>query len=379
METNNNLQLRTNGSVRMTVTNTGEVGIGTQAPTDAIGNTKLNITDGHTVVSNNYGFLSENSTNDGIGAGIDTRTDDGMEFYTSGESRGIITAAGRFGIGFTSPTEKVTVQTGSVYADGLGGYDSNRGFLLGENNTGPAFGFVYNGAGSGSDNRAHIKEMLSGDTSVIMTFKGNGFVGVGTSDPQQPLDVQGTIKGLDLIYATEGDQSISISNNASGGYVRLDVGGSGHSQDHIVIGDIEDPDNNVGIGTASPTALLEVASSTVKKVGGGTWTATSDIRLKKNVVGYADGLAEVLRIRPVEFQYNELSGYDTSEVHVGVIAQELQQVTPYMVSMYQKGDEEYMEVDNSAMTYMLINAVKELNLKIETLEAQIESLTSGSN
>ena len=377
METNNDLQMRTNGSVRVSVKNTGEVGIGTQSPTDAIANAKLNVAGGHTVVSNNYGFFSENSTNDGIGAGIDTRADDGMEFYTAGTSRGGITTSGKLGIGFMNPTEKITVQTGSVYADGLGGYDSNRGFLLGENNTGPAFGFVYNGAGSGSNNRAHIKEMLQGDTSIIMTFKGNGFVGINKSDPLLPLDVNGAIKGIELIYATEGTQTISMSTNAAEGYVKFDVGGTGHANDDIVIGDPNDPDNKVGIGTSSPTALLEVNSSVVKKVAGGTWTATSDVRLKKNITDYRAGLQDILSIRPIIFQYNDLSGYNTEERHIGVVAQELQSVAPYMVEEYEKDGEQYLEVDNSAMTYMLINAVKEQQELILKLEKRIAQLEQG--
>ena len=55
-----------------------------------------------------------------------------------------------------------------------------------------------------------------------------------------------------------------------------------------------------------------------------------------------------------------------NETGVGVIAQDLQKIAPYMVSTWSyKKDEkdetgkEYLGVDNGAMTYMLINAIKE--------------------
>jgi len=56
-----------------------------------------------------------------------------------------------------------------------------------------------------------------------------------------------------------------------------------------------------------------------------------------------------------------------------VIAQELQEVTPYMVSAYQRDGTEYLQVD-SAMTYMLVNAVQEQQETIETQQEQITQL-----
>jgi hypothetical protein len=107
------------------------------------------------------------------------------------------------------------------------------------------------------------------------------------------------------------------------------------------------------------------------KPGGGSWTATSDSRLKKDVIQFKDGLAQVLAIMPVTYHYNELSGLDTSKEYVGVIAQDLQKVAPYMVGNFTQGGTEYLNVDSSAMTYMLINAVKEQQATIEQQKAEI--------
>src|SRR5690606_16460246 len=104
------------------------------------------------------------------------------------------------------------------------------------------------------------------------------------------------------------------------------------------------------------------------KPGGSSWTATSDARLKSGVVDYKEGLAALLKIHPVKFHYNEKSGFDTQKEYIGVIAQELKEVAPYMVGTYTKDGEEYLNVDNSAMTYMLINSVKALKAENDDLK-----------
>jgi len=130
---------------------------------------------------------------------------------------------------------------------------------------------------------------------------------------------------------------------------------------------------NTGIGTTAPTARLSV-NGTANKTGGGTWAAFSDRRLKQNINPYSAGLAEVLEISPIRYQYNSLSGYDTEKEYVGVIAQELQNVAPYMVSDFELNGENYLQVDNSAMIYMLINSIKEQQAQIEELQLQINLL-----
>ena len=125
----------------------------------------------------------------------------------------------------------------------------------------------------------------------------------------------------------------------------------------------------IGLNATNPNYLLFVDGS-AGKPGGGSWTNSSDRRLKDNINPYAHGLDEIKRIDPVTFQYNELSGYDTAPEHVGVIAQELQEVAPYMVSTNKNSG--YLDVNNSAMTYMLVNAVKELSDENELLKSHIE-------
>jgi len=126
-------------------------------------------------------------------------------------------------------------------------------------------------------------------------------------------------------------------------------------------------------------------NGTAAKPGGGLWTASSDRRLKQDIHSYTEGLATILKINPVRFRYNEKSGYNTQTEYVGVIAQEMQDVAPYMVSEVSRkskegtADESYLCVDNSAMIYMLINAVKEQQAEIQGLRSKNTKIQSAND
>jgi hypothetical protein len=132
---------------------------------------------------------------------------------------------------------------------------------------------------------------------------------------------------------------------------------------------------NIAVGnTGIPAYQLELSTNSAGKPGSSTWSIASDSRLKQNINPYTQGLQQLLQINPVTYQYNEKSGFDTKPEYVGIIAQDLQKIAPYMVSTVKRKDAEYLSVDNSAMTYMLINAVKEQQQQIELLKAEIELL-----
>jgi hypothetical protein len=153
-------------------------------------------------------------------------------------------------------------------------------------------------------------------------------------------------------------------------------------------------------GTVSPSQKMTLDNSgNLTIVGclhynsGQTGTCLSDARVKDNVHSYsAVGLAEISALRPVTYSYNGLAGTpDDSKDHVqrkGLIAQEVQKVAPRLVStvrrkLHPSDDAEtgLLEVDYGALTFGLINAVKELKAandskaeKISQLEAQVMRL-----
>ena len=138
-------------------------------------------------------------------------------------------------------------------------------------------------------------------------------------------------------------------------------------------------EGNVGIGTSEPDYKLHVNGS-AGKPGSGSWTVVSDKRLKKEVKPFTDGLEVLQRIDPVTFRYNGEGGIDMEEEFVGVIAQDMKRVAPYMVDNMEYVDTvtnsstNYLSFDPNALWYVTINAVKEQQAIIEEQKESIEAL-----
>jgi hypothetical protein len=128
------------------------------------------------------------------------------------------------------------------------------------------------------------------------------------------------------------------------------------------------------------------------KTGGGSWATISDARLKRDVRPFEEGLATVLAIAPVRYRY-EGRDLDDGREHVGVLAQEVEKVAPYLVeerALFRQVREDengkeieldpgerYLTVDPSAVDWLLVNAVKEQQAIIEELRREIEVLKAG--
>lgn len=117
----------------------------------------------------------------------------------------------------------------------------------------------------------------------------------------------------------------------------------------------------------------------IYKIGGGSFSALSDERMKDNILPFTDGLNKVLDINPKSFQYKAVEGTPTenypdficNKTQYGVIAQELETVAPEMVST---GEDGFKSVDLSNLCLLLVNAVKEQNQMIIDLTARVEAL-----
>ena len=106
---------------------------------------------------------------------------------------------------------------------------------------------------------------------------------------------------------------------------------------------------------------------------------TSDARLKEDIHPYTRGLAELRALRPVRYKYKNEYWAASDRHFTGLIAQEVQDVVPEMVHPYQFqaiGDKllDVLAVDPSDLTYMLINAVKELDAENQQLKARLAAV-----
>jgi hypothetical protein len=214
------------------------------------------------------------------------------------------------------------------------------------------------------------------DRSNALVVLKNGNVGIGDNgNPVNRLHVTGgTFASLSSTsgFITTGlttSTNMVIDNNG------LQVRVNGAADDLY----LQNYGGNVGIGnTGIPAYQLELSTNSAGKPGSSSWSIASDSRLKQNINPYTQGLQQLLQIKPVTYNYNEKSGFDTKPEYVGIIAQDLQKIAPYMVSTVKRKDAEYLSVDNGAMTYMLINAVKEQQQQIELLKAEIELLKKAN-
>jgi len=118
---------------------------------------------------------------------------------------------------------------------------------------------------------------------------------------------------------------------------------------------------------------------------------TSDIRLKKNIERFENGLDIVLDLKPVRFDWREDKcpssflqefrepddeyGYPGKvKRQYGLIAQEVEEIAPDLVGERKMYDENYKLIRYEKIVPILISAVQEQQKQIEELKKEIESL-----
>ena len=109
--------------------------------------------------------------------------------------------------------------------------------------------------------------------------------------------------------------------------------------------------------------------------GAGAFTATnevtaySDARIKDNITVIADPLTKVLNIRGVNYTRTDLE--DKDRVYMGVVAQEIEQYVPEVVTTLEDGTK---TVNYGAMAGLFIEVFKEQQKQIDELRAMVQKL-----
>jgi hypothetical protein len=126
------------------------------------------------------------------------------------------------------------------------------------------------------------------------------------------------------------------------------------------------------------------------KPGGGEWIAASDARIKTVVDYYDTGLDAIKQLMPVRYTYNgndavkrsddtpspSLNAGVIGKEFIGLVAQDIEGPMPEMVTSVEGFIDgapvnDLRMMDASALKFALVNAVKELALRVESLEEQL--------
>jgi len=206
-----------------------------------------------------------------------------------------------------------------------------------------------------------------------MRITAGGNVGIGTTNPAKQTEIIGAASAtpVTLVIGNRGGfgpaamefvSDYGTGNQWRPGYIRSnDIGG--------FTGALEFYTNGTGAGNLYGNVKgLEVRNA-VTYTATGTVSSFSDERIKNNVQPFTSGLDIINQINPVSFYYNEKSPFQTGKMQIGIIAQDLEKVAPYMVDQTATKDfEDLRSVNNQAYIFLLINAVKELQKEVEELK-----------
>ena len=232
-----------------------------------------------------------------------------------------------------------------------------------------AFGYqaLYNSNGEYTQNDAFGADTLYSDTSGIQnaafgnsamydTTTGNyntavGYFALGTNVTGSAL----TCVGADCDIGGDG------LRNATAIGAHAVVGAS----NALVLGGTGQWGVKVGIGTDKPSNILTVGRGLGHPVSD-SWETYSSRRWKTNIQTLPDALSKVEHLRGVSYELK-----DSGKHEIGVIAEEVGQVVPEIVS-YEKNGKDAAGVDYSRLTALLIEAVKQQQREVSSLRRQLQ-------
>ena len=275
------LCLYTGGSRRLVILSSGNVGIGTDSPAGKVEVLKNGGTSDIIVTSDTLALLqlkdSGLTKHYNIEIGRSASAGD-LTFRSVSGEKVRFTEGGKVGIGTANPGQKLSVQGDSTAAAGrfTAGGNTNTLELFGNSTTGQSSGLLVNAGTNTADYAARFRNAAG---SVIMNIRGDGKVGIGTTNPGEQLDTPNIVIGGTSISGTYRANSLLIDNvggnsrfystgvNAStrGGYTFHVTASDGNPNDPALI--IANT-GNVGIGNSPATdAKLEVWNGNLRVRG----------------------------------------------------------------------------------------------------------------
>lgn len=273
---------------RMRIAASGNVGIGTSSPGDALevnGNVFAN-------GFNSIGTLTRYNTLGGVSmVGLAGNPYAILQAYSdaggTGKSLAINPSGGNVGIGTNSPGYKLdvngTISNNSAQNIIYASYDAVAALFQRVGTYGPIIQIGRSGVSNSTtiDYPADGTFAVSTAGSEKMRITSSGNVGIGTSSPYSKLDVSGAIS-MNGAYFAANNATYTQIYKAQSNSVGLYIGGAGDPQNYYdntqhffrssgggATYAIIDSSGNVGIGTTSPAQKLDVVGNIKVGDGGG--------------------------------------------------------------------------------------------------------------
>ncbi len=202
-------------------------------------------------------------------------------------------------------------------------------------------------------------------SAELMRIKGNGNVGIGTSNPVKPLSFPATLGEKILLYpGTVGEVGIGVYGNE----LRL------HSDNPSAKVSFGTQDN---AGNFSENAKAERNGAFAFSIFGSLWangtTYASDERFKQNIKAISSPLQKLLQINGVEYEMNTKAfpkNHFMPGRQIGLLAQNVEKIVPEAVNEM----DGYKGVDYARLVPLIIEGMKEQQKQITDQQNQIEEL-----
>jgi hypothetical protein len=284
----------------------------------------------------------------------------------------------------TTPTDVLNIDGFTGAATFSSTVTSTKGYFSSNGATDSTTAILANASTNDSTSYAAIFGSLNAGYRMVVRADGN--VGIGTTVPNSTLAVQGVISK----YTTTGIDGTFDNIIKYGYYADLNTSGGANAARWIGIDGSVTAGGAVsnvlrirayggGTGNSAPVSVADFRGdqtsyfySSITVAGSITATADvtaySDARLKENVITIDNALEKVKALRGVF--YNRIDTEDKSR-KVGVIAQEIQEVLPEVVSV----SNDTLGVAYGNIVSVLIEAIKEQQTQIEELKTLVYALT----